>query len=1329
MVAGADYAHIWVDAVNGENTAVAGTEENPYKSISYALAVEAANATPDPWHVHVLPGSYDTDPGKPASEREVFPIELREGMLLRGISNQSCLIHGGYLQESHVPLIEGQDVENIGIDDLSLRQMSRVSGNGASLVLEECTGSIRRCIFQSNACAAGAGALLNACSLDFSECVFVDNSSPLVATASLEGSFIGCVFDDNEGGALNLPYFTGEITHCSFEGNSGFAIRAGTFQGNIADSTFIQNRGMGIEVSGTMTTDIYNCEFNGNTSHSIRAVVLNGSVYNSIFRNCNLAIGVYRGGELTVEGSLFHSGGHAITSGGSASGHLFQCTVLDTIFLENGRGGVSSTHGIVASWEHNNHLDLTVRNSLFAANRDLPAIHAGDRFTGVIEGNFFCSNHSQAISVPSNGGNSVLLRNNIFFANDYSDVRNTGHGIHLYMNNCGPQIENNIFWSLDGASDPAVWLRQDDQNALLSNNVFVQGDTAIYEHSDYDLPIANNDFLGITGDIIDRGGSGMGTDLSFIGLFLDNFENNIDSDPQFVGFDVARGSWTAEPAWDADAGLTTLTDSGASWTEDEFRGCLVNLSQVEGEFVYAFIEGNAATTLQVRGNWEPIVQSAQVYQIDDWHLRNDSPCIDTGLAGHGGDNDFEGDERPQGAGPDIGHDEFTEPAVVPRISGLTCELEGLTVNLAWVNHWGYDEIVIYRDAVEVISLAGDQDSYADVLTSPGEYVYNVVGTYGSASTPAVECEVYVPLPDLAALSCIPEGLDLELTWTNPCTYDYVEVWRNGARIPDGSGAEGSASYTDSEVGPGEFTYELVGVLGTLRSNALSCSLTVTLPAPENLDCTTTWLTYGLTWDNPVSYDSIRIVCDGEAVATLENTARSYQSTEAPGFHTFGVEGVRNAIGSTTTCELILEVPPPAFTSCTIDHYTATLRWENNADHTYDELLLSRGGELVATLPGTTTETTDEVPGPGAHVYEIAGVISGTASASDSCEVVTSYLPAPSGLTCPAAGFQVQLSWFNEHAYGQITIERNSVEIATVSGTTSSYTDTVTGPGTYNYTVTGAVDEYRATSGACEVEIIEIPHPANLTCTLVAQSVELNWTNPITYDTIQVERDGEVIAGSLSGGATTYTDASAPPGEHTYGVRGVLGEVTSDSESCQAVLPIAPPENLSCVGGPLRVDLTWTEPMAYDAVKIWRDGDELAEVAGGTEAYTDRLSEWGEYDYELRGIVGEDQSAAVGCPDVLVYEHAFARGDSNNDGDTDIADAIYILLYLFAGGDDPACKDAADVNGDAAIDIADAIRMLGYLMGGAEAPPSPFPECGVIDPPGSGLGCESFRACE
>jgi hypothetical protein len=74
------------------------------------------------------------------------------------------------------------------------------------------------------------------------------------------------------------------------------------------------------------------------------------------------------------------------------------------------------------------------------------------------------------------------------------------------------------------------------------------------------------------------------------------------------------------------------------------------------------------------------------------------------------------------------------------------------------------------------------------------------------------------------------------------------------------------------------------------------------------------------------------------------------------------------------------------------------------------------------------------------------------------------------------------------------------------------------------------------------------------------------------------------------------------------------------------------------------------------------------------------------------------------------------GDANGDGRANIADAIYVLGYLFNHGPAPRCMRAADANGDAALNIADAVKVLGFLF-----------SAGPLTPPG-GVEIRGTTAC-
>ncbi len=88
---------------------------------------------------------------------------------------------------------------------------------------------------------------------------------------------------------------------------------------------------------------------------------------------------------------------------------------------------------------------------------------------------------------------------------------------------------------------------------------------------------------------------------------------------------------------------------------------------------------------------------------------------------------------------------------------------------------------------------------------------------------------------------------------------------------------------------------------------------------------------------------------------------------------------------------------------------------------------------------------------------------------------------------------------------------------------------------------------------------------------------------------------------------------------------------------------------------------------------------------------------------------------------------FVRGDANADGGVNVADAVYVLQYIFLAGSAPSCQKAADGNDDGDLNVADAIVILGYLFMHSSPFPPPFPACGV-DTTDDNLHCHAFTPC-
>ena len=100
---------------------------------------------------------------------------------------------------------------------------------------------------------------------------------------------------------------------------------------------------------------------------------------------------------------------------------------------------------------------------------------------------------------------------------------------------------------------------------------------------------------------------------------------------------------------------------------------------------------------------------------------------------------------------------------------------------------------------------------------------------------------------------------------------------------------------------------------------------------------------------------------------------------------------------------------------------------------------------------------------------------------------------------------------------------------------------------------------------------------------------------------------------------------------------------------------------------------------------------------------------------------------AGSTPALYGAQRFQRGDPNASGDLNITDGVFVLNYLFLGGPEPPCQDAADSDDNGELNITDGVRILNYLFLGGPEPPAPFPGCGD-DQTVDALGCQAFAPC-
>ncbi|MFP6737201.1 MAG: hypothetical protein VCD34_00535 [Planctomycetota bacterium] len=130
------------------------------------------------------------------------------------------------------------------------------------------------------------------------------------------------------------------------------------------------------------------------------------------------------------------------------------------------------------------------------------------------------------------------------------------------------------------------------------------------------------------------------------------------------------------------------------------------------------------------------------------------------------------------------------------------------------------------------------------------------------------------------------------------------------------------------------------------------------------------------------------------------------------------------------------------------------------------------------------------------------------------------------------------------------------------------------------------------------------------------------------------------------------------------------------------------------------------------------------------------------------IVSSENAAASGGFSIVVEPReddvvikvpgaVFSRGDVDSNGRIELSDGIRVLDYLFRGGEDLGCMEAADLNNDAMVNLTDGVYVLTYLFSAGDPPAAPGPPdfgsgCGLdpdaVDSVGD-LGCTTYTACQ
>ncbi len=84
--------------------------------------------------------------------------------------------------------------------------------------------------------------------------------------------------------------------------------------------------------------------------------------------------------------------------------------------------------------------------------------------------------------------------------------------------------------------------------------------------------------------------------------------------------------------------------------------------------------------------------------------------------------------------------------------------------------------------------------------------------------------------------------------------------------------------------------------------------------------------------------------------------------------------------------------------------------------------------------------------------------------------------------------------------------------------------------------------------------------------------------------------------------------------------------------------------------------------------------------------------------------GQEDADSNGVGDACDY----VCGDADSGGAVTVADAVYVINYIFAGGPAPYPLASADVDCSGTVSIGDAVAIISYIFGGGPAPCSGCP---------------------
>lgn len=100
-----------------------------------------------------------------------------------------------------------------------------------------------------------------------------------------------------------------------------------------------------------------------------------------------------------------------------------------------------------------------------------------------------------------------------------------------------------------------------------------------------------------------------------------------------------------------------------------------------------------------------------------------------------------------------------------------------------------------------------------------------------------------------------------------------------------------------------------------------------------------------------------------------------------------------------------------------------------------------------------------------------------------------------------------------------------------------------------------------------------------------------------------------------------------------------------------------------------------------------------------------LPDWRPFGDKLKVLVDCNMDGTYEDSMFVIQDRDCRPGDANNDNAIDIADAVFLITFIFGGGHPPVpyAVCSGDANCDCSVDISDAVFLISYIFSGGSTP--------------------------